>query len=368
MNKLLKNLLVFCMAVAGLASCSMMETDRSDCPSGIYVRFVYDYNVQRADMRKDHVGGITLYVFDESDRLVMQRDVANEGDYTPLRSYDFSMHLTPGELPEGRYRLVAVAQQKGYDATLATSGAKFRRTDMQAGSLLEELKLRLDRQPAEAAGISRVNADAPLDTLWVGSTLNPDRNADEKELGQTFVEMHGQTPTYATVWLVRDTKHIHVEMRQLDDPTGLSDDDYEVTITDANGLLGPDNTVLEDEPLLYSPYNAWTLRSAGGNYNTAHYDLNCSRLMYDADNSANNARLRIYDKKEQREILSADLPAWLAEARITPEYRYATQEYLDRQYDYRLEIILKGSTWHEVYVHVQLNMLNWSKRIQNVDL
>lgn len=33
MNKLLKNLLLFSLTVVGLVSCSMMETDRSECPT-----------------------------------------------------------------------------------------------------------------------------------------------------------------------------------------------------------------------------------------------------------------------------------------------------------------------------------------------
>ena len=44
------------MVVAALSSCDMMTEDLSDCPTGLYVNFVYDYNIQRADMFKDHDG------------------------------------------------------------------------------------------------------------------------------------------------------------------------------------------------------------------------------------------------------------------------------------------------------------------------
>ena len=81
-----------------VTSCSMMDTDRSDCPEGLYVNFVYDYNIQRADMFKDHVGYVTVYVFDESDNLVIKRSVGNYGDNCPLRTYGYQMHFT---LPEG---------------------------------------------------------------------------------------------------------------------------------------------------------------------------------------------------------------------------------------------------------------------------
>ena len=61
------------MAALTLSSCDLMTEDLDDCPTGLYVNFVYDYNIQRADMFKDHVGGLTLYVYDESDRLVATR-------------------------------------------------------------------------------------------------------------------------------------------------------------------------------------------------------------------------------------------------------------------------------------------------------
>ena len=48
------------IVVAALfTSCDMMKEDRDDCPTGLYVNFVYDYNIQRADMFKDHVGSVS---------------------------------------------------------------------------------------------------------------------------------------------------------------------------------------------------------------------------------------------------------------------------------------------------------------------
>lgn len=61
------------LAIATLltvASCDMWHTDTDDCPTGIYVKFKYDYNLQRADMFNDHVGAVTLYVYDENGNFV----------------------------------------------------------------------------------------------------------------------------------------------------------------------------------------------------------------------------------------------------------------------------------------------------------
>lgn len=79
------------IVVAALfTSCDMMKEDRDDCPTGLYVNFVYDYNIQRADMFKDHVGSVTLYVFDESDKLVAQRTVNG----SELSVYGYNIHFT----------------------------------------------------------------------------------------------------------------------------------------------------------------------------------------------------------------------------------------------------------------------------------
>ena len=43
--------LVAVVAALTLSSCNWMTEDLSDCPTGLYVNFVYDYNIQRADRK-----------------------------------------------------------------------------------------------------------------------------------------------------------------------------------------------------------------------------------------------------------------------------------------------------------------------------
>ena len=52
-RNIIRKSLQMIMVVAALSSCDMMTEDLSDCPTGLYVNFVYDYNIQRADMFKD---------------------------------------------------------------------------------------------------------------------------------------------------------------------------------------------------------------------------------------------------------------------------------------------------------------------------
>lgn len=349
----------------GTASCSLMDTDRSDCPEGLYVNFVYDYNIQRSDMFKDHVGYVTVYVFDESDNLVMKRSVGNYGEDRPLSVYGYRMHFTPEELPIGKYRLLAFAMQKDWDEALATPGAKYRRSEpevMTRGTLKGELGVVLDRGDKNADGLCPVSNVAPMDTLWHGTLLNA-----------TEAEVKFQEPTYATISMVRDTKTLNITLRDIDAPADPTDDKYAVTIKAANGRLGWDNTVLPDDTLLYTPYAAWTTQypenAQDGDpelQRTAHYDINFNRLMY-TDNQNEMAVLKLVNRNNGKVIGNFNLAYLLSEGRTAYEFlNYSRQEYLDREYNYRLDFVLKGDRWS--YITISVGILSWTRRIVNEEL
>ena len=66
----LNRLFLALVSIAMLSSCEMMKEDEDLTNCGLFVTFKYDYNLQRADMFGDHVGGVTLYVFDSDGRYV----------------------------------------------------------------------------------------------------------------------------------------------------------------------------------------------------------------------------------------------------------------------------------------------------------
>ena len=59
------------------ASCTMMHQDLDDCPVGLYLTFAYDYNLERADMFNDHVGSVTVYVYDSTGHYVTKQEEVN---------------------------------------------------------------------------------------------------------------------------------------------------------------------------------------------------------------------------------------------------------------------------------------------------
>ena len=132
--------------------------------------------------------------------------------------------------------------------------------------------------------------------------------------------------------------------------------------------------------MTYHPFAAWTTETtvpdsspAGETVaeRNAHYDLSLSRLLLHPDDARRNARLIIRNRETGHEIVNIDLCYYLALARNAYEiHHYSQQEYLDREYDYRLDFGIEGTgsaeTWK--YMTISINVLSWALRIQNEEL
>ena len=400
------------VAALTLSSCDMMTEDLGDCPTGLYVNFVYDYNIQRADMFKDHVGGLTLYVYDESDRLVASKTMG-EGQLSKYGSY---LHFSEDELAPGHsYRLMAVAFQH---ETLSNIGAKYRLTGNNNGDQWQQFFIDLDHTKTRAlADYSFVSNAAPLDTLWhtlttmttpadsISKVLYPtsltpvkteytwQRDGSIKTNGQERVSIVRGEPTYATVSLIRDTKHLNITLRAVNDNPAdnqVVDKDYTVEIYDNNSQLDCHNDLTNPaDTLIYTPYRQWTTTFVGNGQvvseSAAHYDLMFNRLLYKNASVENdqyailnvediaksrNAVLLIRKKDTGEIIFGINLPYILSSGRTYQERYYHYQEYLDREYDYRLQFIIKGGRVDELqfFIGTHVHIIPWAMRHQNEHL
>lgn len=391
-NQILAGVLLACLALLCPCSCTMIEDDLSDCPTGLFVRFVYDYNTRRADMFKDHVGYVTLYVYDENGNKMAERSVTEQTPGQPLRKYGYSIHFTPDELPAGRYRLLAVAMQKDWDKAQSVAGARYSRSEARDASSFT-VTLGHQEDADSETGFHAVSSEAPLDTLW--HTLKVMSHAPQDgiavpdidrthapysvyPLEEQFVSIQSNRATYATVSLIRDTKHLNITLRQIDLPDAVSHKDYEISISADNAVVAHDNSVITGTPLLYTPYAAWTTYVDDSGLHTgfaaasrtddirhtAHYNIMFNRLMMPASPLApDGARLTIRNRNNGKIVADINLPYVLAEGRTAYEYGYQPQEYLDREYDYNLDFILKGDTW--LYCDIRIDVLSWTRRVQN---
>lgn len=348
-------------ACALTTSCSMMQEDMDHCPIGLYLSFKYDYNLQRADMFNDHVGAVTVYVFDEQGRYVTRQEEANTAAAAPLTSSMYTMHMN---LAPGRYKFLVLAGQKDYEAQLAGPGANFVRTVPTVGDPMEgTLQVTLDHVVG-ADGFVVDNEGQPLDTLWHGMELRD-------------IEVSATRPTYDTISLVRDTKNIRVSLREIDDPTQMSVEEYDFRIIDRNTHILWDNSLDETDQVTYTPYTTWDTfdRTPATDVNgdpldepgvIAHAEFMTSRILAH-DDAADDGILSVTNRETGVEVIRVNLPDMLCQLRKFADiYRYSEQEFLDRGYDYQLDFFLRGGELN--YVNISISVLNWSVRWQPAEL
>lgn len=348
---------IWLLTVAMFTSCDMMKENRDDCPVGLYLSFKYDYNLQRANMFSDHVGAVDVYVFDEDGKYVTTLSDANRGDTRPLADPNYQMHAN---LDPGRYKFIVLGGQIPYEDQLENGRAHFVRSELHTGDDMKTLEIKLDTSDGGETLLRVDNHGLPLDTLWHGMELEP-------------VEIFPETPTYHTISLMRDTKKINVTLREIDDPTAMDIDNYEMTITDRNTHLLWDNSVNEEKTVVYTPHATWNtddrVPAIGSDGNQmegigkiGHADFMTSRIIYH-DEAADDGILSVVNKNTGVEVIRVNLPDLLSRLRTSEDiYRYSEQEFLDRGYDYQLDFFLKGDRLS--YVNISISVLSWSVRVQ----
>lgn len=329
-----------------LVSCSMMKEDRSDCPdcrNPLHIKVRYDYNTQRANMFADHVEQATVYVVDPATGTVVDTQTAsNSATSQPLRDHSFAFNFEG--LAPGSYRLYATGR--------SAAEAAYKTTIPDIAQSIENLSFTV---PTNSNG--QVPAQR-LDTIW--NTLKPiDVVIPEKE------------PTEATIGLMRLTNDLNVMVFRRDHPADNGHERYEVLVTDIHPKLGFDNAPASElQSVVYHPFASWTTETTADEAiveRNAHYDLSLSRLIQHED-ARQNERLIIRNRETDHEIINIDLCYYLALARNAYEIQnYGIQEYLDREYDYRLDFGIEGEgekeTWRYITIHI--NVLSWALRIQN---
>ena len=165
--------------------------------------------------------------------------------------------------------------------------------------------------------------------------------------------------------LTKDTNNVRIMLQQMNKDVKV--DDFSFLIEDANGLLGPDNELQDDEIINYEPFNTaegvagtveGTTRADGAieGLGVAIADLKMSRLM-----ARHESVLTIRNSDGSR-VLQIPLTNYALLAKPYDAEGFTDQEYLDRQDNYRLMFFLDSQgEWATSYIVVN----SWT--IYNVD-
>lgn len=402
-----------------LSACSMINEELPECAPAprmyTVVNFEYTYNMKNEDWFDDHAGSVYLYVFDEDGTYLLRKE-KTKNEMEDLNNVDFSIILDDTELiPGSKYQFVAMAQGNyaGYDYSLNTPGFTLQ-TEMVPGfSKIEDYRVKLDRNDDgiydlgfidEGDGVFEYK-DAydgnriKLDTLW-STKPNSVQWLDIPYIAyKPQIEQLPDIYNEVTVPMMRITNSIKVNL--VNDYFGQDTDpnDYNIVIEfpEGNGTIGFTGTVYSIQKLLYL-----ALRKKVNQYqdknNGAHYDADLPSVNQEAYGTDMNyfvpgtragtycinaefgvsrmqttdgSSLKIYTKNDEVNpiVTIDDFSYWLADY-FSHDYNFDEQQFLDREYDFTVDIHLEGdgSSASVDWIQVGCNILGWGKRRQNVIL
>lgn len=331
-------MLLLCLLGASAAACdSFIFDDEGDCNPYYKVRFVYDMNMKYADAFPNEVNAVTLYAVDRaSGEIVWSRH--ESGDALHEAGYTMDVPVDPGF-----YNFVAWAGD-GHTTHFAVADAR----------LHQELDCRLGRDYA-ADGSAHVTTD--LNRLYHGR-LDDVELPDEQGV-HTF-----------TVPLVKNTNVFHIVLQHLSgEPLDAEDFTYE--ISDANGLMGWDNALKDDEQITY---HAWDKRSGTAGVelpqpegrapvtqvSAAIADLTTARLVKGQD-----MRLNIRTKADNRTVVSIPVIDYCLLVKGNYDRAMTDQEYLDRQDEYSMVFFLDANN-HWLAQQIYIN--SWRVILNNTEI
>ena len=306
----------FLLAFLGMAttSCSnILDEEMEDCSVEYRVKFKYDHNMKFADAFANEVRSVTLYAFDKDGKFVYQR--TEQGDMLGEEDYTMPVEVNPGD-----YRFVTWAGLEGeesFSVPVLTQGV----------STIDELTCRMNRINVRADGTAVVNED--LKPLWHG------------EVTEHSFTSRAAMQQVLTIPLVKNTNNVRIVLQHLSG-SAVEVDKFTFTITDENGLMNYDNSLLADEPLTYY---AWRkddgvadMDSDGSRAQTAIgvaiAELTVGRLVLE-----NNPILTVTNDKGEK-VLSIPLIDYALLVKGHYNREMSDQEYLDRQDEYNMTFFL----------------------------
>ncbi len=334
-------------ALFATASCNSLIYDyEGDCDPHYKARFVFDMNLHWADAFPHEVNAVTLYLIDPATGdIVWQKSESGEA----LKTGEYMMDL---DVDPGQYRLMAwCGEGVGEDFIVPDA-------DHHTGLTCTLKRDWIDGGPA-AAEIRR-----DIKRLYHGAIRDEQGNLAT----QTFPDDEG---TYIyTIPLIKDTNDVNIVLQHLSGKT-IDKDDFTFTITDCNGSMDWDNSLLDDEMLTYYAHHksAGTAGIGGGDSNPEGRAITSvsacvaehtvARLVKGQD-----MRVKIYNKRGET---SVDIPL-IDYALMVKSAHYADisdQEFLDRQDKYDMVFFLdEDGNWQTAHIYI----LSWKIVIQNTDL
>lgn len=327
-------------ATVGLTGCNAILDDEPEpCPVGLDIRFVYDYNLERANAFPSQVDCLTVHFYDSEGNYVMTRTETTD----VLADEDYRMTV---DLPEGEYRIVAYGGAE-------CDKASFSHTNVpKEGSKDTELGMYLNPECLEPGNPKGHLHDHFYGSLNVTVKRAPERGA-------------------VTVKMMKNTNHFRLILQHMTyEP--LDGRDYEFKIVDDNTLFDHSNMLVDNGLVTYTPWDTGSIKvgtADSEDWNTgehtttqvqiAYADLSTSRLM-----TMRSPRLSVTHKESNTELISIPLNNYLLALRSEHFSWCGNQEFLDRKSDWQLFFFLDDPRhWNSAFIQID----DWTVRINDIE-
>ena len=319
------------LMAAGAISCNTIYDDQSDCPRGVSLRFVYDYNMEYVNSFHKKVHCVDVYVFDENGKYV--DNWMETGDV--LKDENWRMQK---EIGEGKYTLLAYGG-------LCCEESSFKASQLQ----------------------SRANAQSEISGVVV-SLLHRDWISDQSLhpifYGIAELEVGKDDYVEKTIYLKKDTNNIRFALQQMNGEA-ITADEFDVTIVDDNTVLDWQNEPMPAGLVTYKPWaKGETVIGSGEDGETpvtaAYYELSTSRLT-----TSTSPRLIVYNKEKGENIINIPLNTYLLFLKSELYAEMPAQEFLDRESEWSLVFFLDSNNrWYNTRIIVN----DWVVRINNSEM
>ena len=326
---------IISISVAAMSSgCDRLHEHLPECEHGLRLRFTYTWNMEFANAFPAQVDCLTLYIYDDNNRLVTTRTETTD----VLADENYRMDI---DLPDGDYTLVAYGG-------MACDNSSFHHIDTPTeGALLTSLETELN------TGLLTRPVGTQLHNLFYGKKEVTVTSA----LNQYVDE---------TIDMMRDTNNLRIMLQHVDG-SPINDEDFNFYLSDNNTLMTWDNALLPSQEVTYYPWTRGTLRVGQSPYEElpddvtmAYAEFSFCRLVTD-----NRPNLLITTADGSRNVVDLPLLNYLIASKSEQYKEMPAQEYLDRQHDWNMTFFLDS---HLRWIYVEVKVLDWVVRINNIDL
>lgn len=312
-------------------SCSTIFTSQEDCPRGVALRFIYDYNMEYANAFHSKVHCVSVYVFDEAGNHVTT--VAETSDILRQESYRMPLVLDPGNYTLLAYGGLA-CPDRSFDITNYATKA--------SGTHIDDMQVELNHDDFVS--------DKSLHSLFYGAAQLEVPHEDE------FIEKD--------VYMMKNTNNIRLVLQQANGKS-LEADDFIFRITDDNSLMNKENAVVPKGLVTYKPWTTGetvvgAVEDGETPVSVAFAELSTSRLT-----TGTSPKLIVQNAETGEDIINIPLNQYLLLLKSELYSEMGAQEFLDRESEWSLIFFLDdGLRW----LNTRIVINDWVVRLNHAEM